>query len=110
MAPRSFASRRARRRREGNVAILTVLMLAMIMGFVALSFDIGNVYGVRTEDQPAVDSAALAGAARLNGLSSGVTGAKDQAVKFANLHYAYDGKVALTNSDVVPGIWDFTNK
>jgi hypothetical protein len=105
MASRSFISRRARRRREGNVAILTVLMLAMMMGFVALSFDMGNVYRVRVEDQRAVDSAALAGAARLDGTDLGLSEAKDWAVNWANRHFAYNGSVALTTGDVVPGIW-----
>src|SRR5262245_12795135 len=90
----SKATRR-RRAREGNVAIVTTLMLTVMMGFVALSFDIGNVYRVRTESQSATDSAALAGAAWLDGTSDGITAAKDKAVAFANIHYAYNGNVAI---------------
>ena len=54
-----------RRRLRGNVALLTALMITMLVAFVALSFDVGNLYRVRTETQSGLDAAALAGASRL---------------------------------------------
>src|SRR3954471_5495148 len=93
-------TRPSRRAREGNVAIVTTLMLTVMMGFVALSFDIGNVYRVRTESQSAVDSAALAGASALDGTGAGIDAAKKRAIDFGNLHHSYDGNVALTNGDI----------
>jgi Flp pilus assembly protein TadG len=102
-------TRSSRRAREGNVAIITTLMLTVMMGFVALSFDIGNVYRVRTESQSAVDSAALAGASALDGTSAGIMAAKARAIDFGNRHHSYDNNVALTNGDIVPGVWDVVN-
>src|SRR5436190_18278597 len=102
---RLITSRRARAR-EGNVAMLTALMLVVIMAFVSLSFDVGNYYRVRTEDQSAVDSAALAGASALDGTNAGINAAKARAIDFGDRHYAYNGNVAMVNGDIVPGNWD----
>ena len=51
-----------RARRRATVAILTMVMLVVIMGFAALTIDIGRLYVARGELQRYADAAALAGA------------------------------------------------
>jgi hypothetical protein len=99
---------RRRRAREGNVAILTTLLLTVIMAFVALSFDVGNLYHVRTEVQSGVDAAALAGAAALDGTPGGMVRASDLAIHFGALQHVYKGSMAAGAINVSFGSWDFT--
>jgi Flp pilus assembly protein TadG len=94
--------------RRGNVALITALSLTMMMMFAALSFDVGNIHRVRAELQSAMDSAALAGASRLDGSATGITAAKARAVQQANDHKAYTGQLSISTSDVTVGTWDFT--
>jgi Flp pilus assembly protein TadG len=102
--------RRKRRAREGNVAMLTALSLATLMMFVALSFDVGNMHRVRSEVQSAMDSAALAGAAALDGTAAGIAAARTQAVAYANAHGAYAGPIVANTSNVVVGQWDLNSR
>lgn len=60
-------------RQRGAVAIMFGLTLLLLLGFMALVFDLGRTYVVRTELQNAADAAALAGAKDLNQKLSGVT-------------------------------------
>jgi Flp pilus assembly protein TadG len=55
------------------VAITFALSLLVLFGFMALVFDLGRTYVVRTELQNAADAAALAGAKDLNQKLSGIT-------------------------------------
>ncbi|MGB4359799.1 MAG: Tad domain-containing protein [Rhodoferax sp.] len=59
-------------RQRGAVAITFALSLLLLMGFMALVFDLGRTYVVRTELQNAADAAALAGAKDLNQKLAGV--------------------------------------
>lgn len=58
---------------RGAVAIMFGLSLLVLFGFMALVFDLGRTYVVRTELQNAADAAALAGAKDLNQRLSGTT-------------------------------------
>lgn len=58
---------------RGAVAIMFGLTLLVLFGFMALVFDLGRTYVVRTELQNAADAAALAGAKDLNQTLDGVT-------------------------------------
>ena len=60
-------------RQRGAVAIMFGLTLVVLFGFMALVFDLGRTYVVRTELQNAADAAALAGAKDLNQKLSGIT-------------------------------------
>ena len=51
--------------RAGNIVILSVTLLALMMGMVAFSVDLGYIAHARTELQRSADAAALAAAARL---------------------------------------------
>ena len=52
-------------RRRGAVIVLTVVTLVVLLGFAALTIDVGAMYNTRTDLQNAADSAALAGASGL---------------------------------------------
>jgi len=49
-------------RRRGVVAVLTLVMLFVLLGFAALTVDVGVLYNTRADLQNAADAAALAGA------------------------------------------------
>ena len=52
-------------RRPGNIAILSVTLLAIMMGMVAFAVDLGYIAHARTELQRTADAVALASAAQL---------------------------------------------
>ena len=60
---------------RGAVAITFAFSLLVLFGFMALVFDLGRTYVVRTELQNTADAAALAGAKDLNQKLSGITAA-----------------------------------
>jgi len=97
---------RRHQRQEGAIAIIAAIMIVALMGVVALAFDVGNLYRVRTEEQSAVDSAALAGASALDLTERGVEVARSRAKDFANAHVANGGKLTIQDSDVIFGRWD----
>ena len=106
--PRTSAdcARRRQRRRTGNVAMMTALMLTLMLGFAALAVDVSNKYRVRTESQSAVDAAALAGARELRGTAQAITTAQAQARVIGEQHYAYQANVKVPDSDIMVGRWD----
>jgi len=53
---------------KGAAAIVTVIVLAMLLGFSALAIDVGYMYSTRNELQNVADSAALAGAGELGNI------------------------------------------
>ncbi|MDP3192124.1 pilus assembly protein TadG-related protein [Rhodoferax sp.] len=62
-----------RQHQRGAVAIMLGLSLLVLFGFMALVFDLGRTYVVRTELQNAADAAALAGAKDLNRKAAGIS-------------------------------------
>jgi hypothetical protein len=50
---------------EGSIAVIVAIMLTVLIGFVGLTVDIGNLYVVRTRMQNAVDAAVCAGGLQL---------------------------------------------
>jgi len=54
--------------RKGAVAVIVAIVLAMLIGFVALAVDVGYVMVTRNELQDVADAAALAGARTLGRL------------------------------------------
>lgn len=53
------------RRQRGVIMMLTALMITVMIGFLALSIDLGFAFSARGQFQNGIDSAALAGAAAL---------------------------------------------
>jgi Flp pilus assembly protein TadG len=97
---------------QGVVAIIVALSLSVILGFAALTIDIGYLYFSRAQLQTTADAAALAGVEEIpdndgeiaeSDIESVVNQAQDFAEK--NLPAAKFGNV-LAASDVVPGHWD----
>lgn len=58
---------------EGAVLILWALFLAVALGFLALSFDLGRVASTQSEMQSFADQVALASAGELDGRSDAIT-------------------------------------
>ena len=54
-------------RRRGVVAPMVVMMLVALLGFAALTVDVGTMYNVKSDLQHAADAAAIAGATALTG-------------------------------------------
>lgn len=54
-----------RKRRQGNIAVLTAFMLVGMFGLVAFAVDLGYLHVARTELQRSADAAALAGVQEL---------------------------------------------
>ncbi len=52
-------------RRRGIVAVYTVVVIVVLLGFAALTVDVGYLYGQRQHAQNTADAAALAGASAL---------------------------------------------
>ncbi|MDP3038101.1 MAG: pilus assembly protein TadG-related protein, partial [Rhodocyclaceae bacterium] len=66
-------------RQRGAVAVVVGLSLVVLIGFLGLVLDLGQLFITRTELQNAADAAALAGAKELDGTVAGITRAKDRA-------------------------------
>ena len=65
--------------REGTVLVFAALTLAVFLGFVALSFDIGRVASTQSELQSFADNVALAAAGELDGGADAITRATSAA-------------------------------
>jgi hypothetical protein len=50
---------------KGSITVVVAIMMTVLMGFVGMSVDIGNLYVVRTRMQNAVDAAVCAGGLQL---------------------------------------------
>jgi hypothetical protein len=87
-------------------AMLSLLALAVMGGFLALVFNIGLVMDARTELQGAADSAALAAAGFLDGSQSGLDRARTAAAQYSQLHVSYGSRITINGSDVTPMVWD----
>ena len=90
------ATHDVRRNRRGSVVPIVGLLLTVLLGFLAMTFDLGRSAVVRTQLQGAADSAALAGASALgtdnllvsNGVQSGdMITAQSRAQTFAQSNW-----------------------
>lgn len=105
---------------NGNSFIMYILLLPVLMGFFGYAVDSGISYYTRTGMQNALDSAAVAGAAKVNYNGSGnfsinAERAKDQAIsamkvslkQYPNLnckdYNCYDIKATIVNGGVGRG-------
>ncbi|MCA9495189.1 MAG: hypothetical protein KC621_34915 [Myxococcales bacterium] len=98
-------TKESRRERRGN-AILTGLMLSTLLGFAALSVDIGLIRVAKTELQASLDSAAVSAAGELNGTAAGRTAAVETAVEVAAVNTVIGAAVVLPPANVELGVYD----
>jgi Flp pilus assembly protein TadG len=79
--------------RRGAIALLSAILLIVLIGFVALTVDVGQIQLTRTQLQVAADAAALAGAMELSGTDSPAVvraNARAAALEIAALHRSGD--------------------
>ncbi|MBT0893230.1 hypothetical protein KI811_05300 [Geobacter hydrogenophilus] len=102
--------------RRGVATVYIALMLMVLIAFVGMAVDLGYMYVAKGQLQNAADSAALAGAAKLNGSAFTIqTSARRLAVNFAGANVAATGSVVISsdfsndlsaNNDITVGNWN----
>ena len=96
-----FARFVKRSHRRGAVAAFVVVVIPVMIGFAALTVDVGYLYNVRAELQNAADATALSAAQLLPNVSA----VKSTAFAYAVANQGHHGAV-LKDSDLVTGYWD----
>jgi len=91
------------RRRRGAVAVQVAVMLTVLVGFAALTVDVGAIYNAKAELQRTADSAALAAAGMLGeyGAVNPLEAARDVAVEFANTNTVWGRSMLIHRDDDV---------
>lgn len=88
-------------KQRGAVAIIFGLALTTVFGFMGLSLDLAQTYDRKTELQNAADAAALAGARRLVGTTTGIDAAVTDAKAVAALHkFKFQTAVGLADATI----------
>lgn len=100
---------------DGAVAIMTPFVMIVMIGMFGMALDLSRSYNRKAELQQAVDAAALAAAATLDGTKEGIDRAvleAEQTVEFSTYAYNTNGvswaPAALTfgkSADGGPGAW-----
>ncbi len=112
----NFYRRRYRKKQDGAVAIIVVILLPLLIGFAALSVDVSYGFMIKNELQNAADSTALAGAGCLyaradcSNLSAAVpdwSSASTKAQVFASNNSVENN--AISSVSVEYGYWDPTS-
>lgn len=97
----------ARRNGErGAVAVMAAILISLLIGFLALSLNVGIMMESRGQLQNASDAAALAAARALNGQASGLNDAIQAAIDYSQRHVVYGSTVSISNDDVTFGRWE----
>lgn len=95
-----------RRRQGGAVILMVCFLLFFLLGFVAIAFDLGRLFIVKTELQTAMDSCALAAAQELDGQASALQRARSAGRSAGNLNRVnlqsanWDGKGLVADADI----------
>lgn len=99
--------------RRGTILVLTAVLMVVLLGFVAMTVDIGFIELTRTQLQSAADASALSGAMELSGIDDPAlvrTNARNAVVQTAAMHRAGDkSSVAIDPvSDITFGklVWN----
>ena len=101
--------------RRGVIIVLTAIVLTIMLGFVAMTTDIGLITLVRTRLQSTADASAYAAALNLGSTTSSADDMITQAREIALLNF-YGGSnqptggQILADSDVTIGTWDASNR
>jgi hypothetical protein len=94
------------RRQGGAVILMVCFLLFFLLGFVAIAFDFGRLFIVKTELQTAMDSCALAAAQELDGQSTALLRARSAGKTAANLNRvnlqsaSWDGKGQVADAEI----------
>jgi Flp pilus assembly protein TadG len=103
---------RLQKRRQGNVVVMTALLMVGLVGLLALAIDVGYLYSVRAELQRSADSAAIAacwelidkdGPAGMQTSTVLSSNANSKASEFASMNSVGACSPALGSGDVVVG-------
>jgi len=99
-APVGYVSRIAKR--KGVVAVQVAVLMTVIVGFTALSFDVGAMYNTKADLQRTADAAALAAASKLADYSQGspMAAATALAHEYVNRNSVFGRQLALSSDDV----------
>ncbi len=93
-----------RAHRRGAVVVYTAMIMTTLLGFAALTVDIGYLYTVKAELQVSADAAALAGASQLASLAQDrLDKARAKAAEYAAKNEVGNVAPVLETSDVVFG-------
>jgi len=93
------------RNRRGN-ATRVVMVFGTLLGFSALSIDVGLIRVAGTEIQVTLDAAALSAASVLNGTDAGITRARAVAVDIASRNNVLGNGVIIPSTTVEVAHWD----
>lgn len=92
---------------SGSVAVWVALTLTVLVGFIAMTVDMGAFYAMRGRLQAAADSAALAA---LDELSNDLM-VRSRAHEYIEKHFAVaEHGAVLRDADVLSGNWDSRSK
>lgn len=95
------ALRRLRTEEEGTILVFVAIALAVLLGMIALSFDLGRVAATQTELQSFADHVALAAAAELDGAPDAISRAQTAAQNLVIDSQTFgEGDAALTIADL----------
>lgn len=102
-------------RRRGAVAVLSAVLMTVVLGFVALSVDVGYIATARSRLQATSDAAALAAGLSLGSTSATTTDLVNSAREIALLNYygsanQPSGAQIMSNSDLTIGTWNPTTR
>lgn len=89
----SLHSRTSQNHRHGTILVLTAVLMVVLLGFVAMTVDIGFIELTRTQLQSAADASALSGAMELSGIDDPAlvrANARNAVVQTAAMHRAGD--------------------
>ena len=87
--------------RRGSVILFTAVSMVVLLGFAALTIDLGMIYLAKTQLQAAADAAATAAASQV----PDETASRSTGQYYAALNSPNQGAV-LADSDVRFGVWD----
>ncbi len=110
---KTLSFRPADERRRGVVAVQVAVVLVLLLGFAALTIDVGVIYNTRSDLQRTADAAALAAAAKLADYSNGspLPAARQVAVDFVRANHVFGKELELDlNADVLFGRANFNEE
>ncbi|MHC4322014.1 MAG: pilus assembly protein TadG-related protein, partial [Planctomycetota bacterium] len=100
--------------KRGVVAVIVGILLVVLIGFTALSVDVGHLYVVHNELQNAADAGALAGARFLYTEDGTAVNAGANTIAYnaavANMSESLAVEVNLSAGDVQRGHWSFATR
>ncbi|HNO78246.1 MAG TPA: VWA domain-containing protein [Phycisphaerae bacterium] len=92
-------------RRRGATAVMVAIAIPVIIGFAALTIDVGLIYNTKTDLQRAADAAALAAASRLGDYASGdvMAQGREAAMSITAENRVLNKLITIEDSDITFG-------